>query len=60
MRNEILVELQQAKTLGDMLDIIYENYEVDKTVISPITKGTIISGLQMAVKMTGVKDKNRK
>lgn len=57
MRTEILLKLQGAKTLGDMLAIIQENYDVEKCNVTPIVRGTIISGLQMAVKMTNCKDK---
>lgn len=59
MEPEILHQLQQAKTLGELLKIIQSNYEVEKTPIASITRGTIISGLQMAVKMTNCKRKPR-
>jgi len=57
MDSEILKQLQQAKTLGELLKIIQANFEVDTTQIAPITRGTIISGLQKAVKMTNCKRK---
>lgn len=60
MEQEIIIQLQKAKTLGDMLAIIKDNYEVEKTTVSPITKGTIITGLQMAVKMTNCRRKQKK
>ncbi|MEI8136118.1 MAG: hypothetical protein WCH21_02220 [Bacteroidota bacterium] len=57
MNKEILKQLQGAQNLGQLLDIIIANYEVEKTNISPIVKGTIISGLQMAVNMTKCKER---
>jgi hypothetical protein len=57
MKAEILTQLQNAKTLGELLSVINKNYKVETTPISPIVKGTIISGLQMAVKMTNCKER---
>ena len=57
MKAEILTQLQNARTLGELLSVINKNYKVETTPISPIVKGTIISGLQMAVKMTNCKER---
>ena len=55
MTQDTIKKLQSSKTLGELLKVIHDEYEVEKTTISPIVKGTIISGLQMAVKMTNCK-----
>ena len=55
MTQDTIKKLQASKTLGELLKVIHDEYEVEKTIISPIVKGTIISGLQMAVKMTNCK-----
>lgn len=57
MQEHVLKQLQSAQTLGELLKIIEKNYQVENTKISPIVRGTIISGLQMAVKMTNCKPK---
>lgn len=48
-------KLANCKTLGELLKVIEQNYQVESTFISPITKGTIITGLSMAVTMTKCK-----
>jgi len=50
-------ELDQAKTLGEVLKIVVKYYDVESCKISPITKGTIIYGLNTAVKITNCKMK---
>ena len=57
MNAQTLKELQTAQTLGELLKVIERNYQVETTKISPIVRGTIITGLQMAVKMTNCKPK---
>jgi hypothetical protein len=57
MKQETLTQLQNAKTLGELLNVINQKYKVETTTISPIVKGTIISGLLMAVKMTNCKER---
>lgn len=50
--NEVKIQLQKCKTLGEMLKVIEKHYEVEKCVLSPITKATVINGLGRAVQMT--------
>jgi hypothetical protein len=57
MNNKTISEMQNCKTLGELLNVINKNYKIETTTISPIVKGTIISGLAMAVKMTNCKER---
>ena len=57
MTQETLTQLQNSKTLGELLSVINKKYKVETTTISPIVKGTIISGLTMAIKMTNCKER---
>lgn len=55
MNEEILIKLRNSDTLGQMLKHLFDYYELENTKVTPIVKGTIISGLSMAVKMTNPK-----
>ena len=55
MNEETLNKLRNSNTLADMLNVLFDTYELEKTKVTPIVKGTIISGLTMAVKMTNPK-----
>jgi len=57
MNSKTISEMQNCKTLADLLNVINKNYKIETTTISPIVKGTIISGLAMAVKMTNCKER---
>lgn len=57
MKEETLKQLREADTLGAMLRILFNTYDLDSTKVTPIVKGTIISGLSAAVKMCNPKPK---
>jgi hypothetical protein len=50
-----LNKLRNSNTLADMLNVLFDTYKLEETKVTPIVKGTIISGLTMAVKMTNPK-----
>jgi len=55
MNEETLNKLRNSNTLADMLNVLFDTYKLEETKVTPIVKGTIISGLSMAVKMTNPK-----
>lgn len=55
MNEEILNKLRNSNTLADMLNVLFDTYKLEETKVTPIVKGTIISGLSMAIKMTNPK-----
>jgi hypothetical protein len=55
MNEETLNKLRNSNTLADMLNVLFDTYKLEETKVTPIVKGTIISGLTMAVKMTNPK-----
>jgi len=50
-----LNKLRNSTTLAEMLSVLFDTYQLENTKVTPIVKGTIISGLTMAVKMTNPK-----
>ena len=55
MDEQTLNKLRNSTTLAEMLSVLFETYQLENTKVTPIVKGTIISGLTMAVKMTNPK-----
>jgi len=55
MDEATLNKLRNSDTLGQMLKHLFDVYELESTKVTPIVRGTIISGLTMAVKMTNPK-----
>ena len=60
MKPEILLQLQKANTLGELLDTIKKNYDIENCKLMPLTKATVINGLSIAVKMTNCKQRVKK
>jgi len=60
MDTKIQNKLNSCKTVKDILDVINENFETEKTVLSPITKAVFIQGLNKAIIMTNCKQRNVK
>jgi hypothetical protein len=55
MDEQTLNKLRNSTTLAEMLSVLFDTYQLENTKVTPIVKGTIISGLTMAVKMTNPK-----
>ena len=50
-------DLKKCETLGQVLEVVKKYYDVDNCEVGPITKGTIIYGLNKAVQITNCKPK---
>jgi len=48
-------ELQNARNVAEMLEIINKFYAVENCTPGQITKSTLINGLKTAIRLTGAK-----
>ncbi len=52
MDEEVKVKLFKAKSVGEMLRILSDYYDLDSVSPGVVVKGLIVSGLQSAINMT--------
>ena len=58
MNNQVIKELNEAKTLGDMFAVINAYYETE-IIVKPIAKIILINGWKTALNMINIKERDK-
>jgi len=54
-KQKITYELNKCQTVGEVLECLVQNYQVENTKLTPITKPLMVKGLIQAIQFTNPK-----